>query len=281
MAEWRHQVNVFTIEIEQIERQILGAERRRDAALRELNNHQRQIEQAEVAGLPARQVHQPRALPLPAAGNRRALPPDLRTRAAPPGRRSAPSTTSAATPPQIHPGEPGTTCTRACSPANGWNSRCGGWRRPTSTQLPRVRADQAHLAAPHFPLAFLQLKDQRALRDRDPRVDVRPRLPRPLHAPDQERDADNPVRRRPVHRRALPAHPAQQPHADRSPACRRRLSSAAIRRATHGCDPCCECEEPPAAMRPTPDDPRVGALLRARPRRSRPRAARTTAACSS
>ena len=42
--EWRHQVNVITIEIEQIERQILGAERRRDAALRELNNYQRQIE---------------------------------------------------------------------------------------------------------------------------------------------------------------------------------------------------------------------------------------------
>lgn len=47
--EWRHQVDVLDIEIEQIERQILAAERRRDIALRELNNHQRQIEQsAEV-----------------------------------------------------------------------------------------------------------------------------------------------------------------------------------------------------------------------------------------
>lgn len=44
--EWRHQVEVLDIEIEQIERQILAAERRRDIALRELNNHQRQIEQA-------------------------------------------------------------------------------------------------------------------------------------------------------------------------------------------------------------------------------------------
>jgi hypothetical protein len=44
--EWRHQVEVIGIEIEQIERQILGAERRRDVALRELNNHQRQIDNA-------------------------------------------------------------------------------------------------------------------------------------------------------------------------------------------------------------------------------------------
>lgn len=42
--EWQHQVDVITVEIEQIERQILAAERRRDIALRELNNHQRQIE---------------------------------------------------------------------------------------------------------------------------------------------------------------------------------------------------------------------------------------------
>lgn len=42
--EWHHQVDVITIELEQIERQILAAERRRDIALRELNNHQRQLE---------------------------------------------------------------------------------------------------------------------------------------------------------------------------------------------------------------------------------------------
>ena len=44
--EWRHQVEVLDLEIEQLERLILAAERRRDAALRELNNHQRQIENA-------------------------------------------------------------------------------------------------------------------------------------------------------------------------------------------------------------------------------------------
>ncbi len=44
--EWRHQVEVLDIELEQMERQILAAERRRDVALRELDNHQLQIDQA-------------------------------------------------------------------------------------------------------------------------------------------------------------------------------------------------------------------------------------------
>ncbi|HEU5271722.1 MAG TPA: hypothetical protein VFU36_17485, partial [Jatrophihabitans sp.] len=42
--EWRHQVDIITIEIQQIERQILGAERRRDQAGRGLDNAQRQVE---------------------------------------------------------------------------------------------------------------------------------------------------------------------------------------------------------------------------------------------
>ncbi|PYP83713.1 MAG: insecticidal toxin complex protein [Blastocatellia bacterium AA13] len=46
LQEWNHQVVVLTIEIEQIERQILAADRRRDIALRELNNHEQQIENA-------------------------------------------------------------------------------------------------------------------------------------------------------------------------------------------------------------------------------------------
>ena len=44
--EWRHQVQVISIELEQIERQILGAERRRDAALRDLNVQQQQAQHA-------------------------------------------------------------------------------------------------------------------------------------------------------------------------------------------------------------------------------------------
>ena len=44
--EWFHQMQVLPIEIQQTELQILGAQRRRDQALQELNNAQRQIENA-------------------------------------------------------------------------------------------------------------------------------------------------------------------------------------------------------------------------------------------
>ena len=43
---WHHQVDVLTIEVQQMERQIYAAHRRRDIAFRELNNHQRSIEHA-------------------------------------------------------------------------------------------------------------------------------------------------------------------------------------------------------------------------------------------
>jgi hypothetical protein len=43
-VEWFHQMQTLPIEIHQIELQILGAQRRRDQALQELNNQQRQIE---------------------------------------------------------------------------------------------------------------------------------------------------------------------------------------------------------------------------------------------
>ncbi|RFS81970.1 insecticidal toxin complex protein [Actinomadura spongiicola] len=44
--EWRHQIQVVGVELQQIERQILAAERHRDAALRDLNVHERQIDNA-------------------------------------------------------------------------------------------------------------------------------------------------------------------------------------------------------------------------------------------
>ena len=48
-VEWTHQTDVLDIEIQQIERQILGAQRRRDQMLNDLNSQQRQLEQsAEV-----------------------------------------------------------------------------------------------------------------------------------------------------------------------------------------------------------------------------------------
>ena len=45
-VEWFHQMTTLPIEIHQIELQILGAHRRRDQAMKELNNQQRQIENA-------------------------------------------------------------------------------------------------------------------------------------------------------------------------------------------------------------------------------------------
>jgi hypothetical protein len=46
LDEWTHQTQILAIEIQQTERQILGAQRRRDQALVELNSHRRQIEQS-------------------------------------------------------------------------------------------------------------------------------------------------------------------------------------------------------------------------------------------
>jgi hypothetical protein len=46
-AEWVHQQRVLTIKSQEIERQILGTQRRRDQMLHELNTHERQIEHAE------------------------------------------------------------------------------------------------------------------------------------------------------------------------------------------------------------------------------------------
>ena len=44
LDEWIHQTQILAIEIEQAELQILGAQRRRDQALQDLNSHQRQLE---------------------------------------------------------------------------------------------------------------------------------------------------------------------------------------------------------------------------------------------
>jgi hypothetical protein len=47
LEEWVHQVEILDIDIQQIERQILASERRRNQALQELNNQQRQIENSK------------------------------------------------------------------------------------------------------------------------------------------------------------------------------------------------------------------------------------------
>ena len=145
-------------------------------------------------------------------------------------------------------------------------------------ERPRIRADQAHLAAAAFPHGVPGLQHDGSLRDRDPGMDVRPRFPRAVHAPDQERGADDPVRHRPLHRRPLPPDAAQQHDAHRP-----QLQAPA-----HGC--CCRAEpcDAAAAMRgslardyalcPTIPAP-SGTTARAKP--SPPRAARTIPACSS
>jgi hypothetical protein len=46
LEEWTHQTQVLAIEIQQVERQILGAQRRRDQMLQEVNSHVRQMEQS-------------------------------------------------------------------------------------------------------------------------------------------------------------------------------------------------------------------------------------------
>jgi hypothetical protein len=213
--EWRFQVEVIGIEIEQIERQILAGERRRDIALRELNNHQQQIEHAvdvqdflrdkftshelylflqkETAALHHQCVRtgEPRRPAGPAglqlrAGDHRAQVPTGRRLGQPPR------------------GPAGGRAAGAGPPADGE----GLPRR----QLPGVRADQARLAAAQLPDGLPAAPDDGSLRDRASRVDVRPGLPRPLHAADQERDLDPALRRRPVHRRPLPSHPPEPCH---------------------------------------------------------------------
>jgi hypothetical protein len=47
LVDWNHQTQILAIEIQQVERQILGAQRRRDQMLREVNSHNRQMEQAK------------------------------------------------------------------------------------------------------------------------------------------------------------------------------------------------------------------------------------------
>ena len=68
------------------------------------------------------------------------------------------------------------------------------------------------------PLALLTLQDHRLVHGHHPRMAVRPRLPRPLHAPDQDRRAVHPVGRRALHQRQLHADPAEQ-HACASRRC--------------------------------------------------------------
>ena len=81
------------------------------------------------------------------------------------------------------------------------------------------------------PLALLTLQDHRLVHGHHARVALRPGLPRPLHAADQERQPVDPVGGRPVHERQLHAEPAKQ-HAARLAAARQRQHTPATPRRT-------------------------------------------------
>ena len=131
LQEWNHQVDVLTIEIQQIERQILGAQRRRSKALRDLDTHQRQIEHsAEVQNFLHDKFTAPELylyLEKETAALHAAC---MSLRLAPHGRRSTPSISSADIPLATScPTARGTTCAKACSPASASAWRCATWKR--------------------------------------------------------------------------------------------------------------------------------------------------------
>ena len=219
-GEWMHQMQTLPIEIQQIELQILGAQRRRDQALRELNNQQRQIEHGHRgAGLPAGQVHRHRPVPVPAEGDRRPVPPDVRAGPARGAARpSGPSTSSArhtepAVPPRGGLGQPARRAAgrRAAGPRPAPDGEGLPRREPA-----RVRADQAHLAPAGLPrwltcgcatTGYCEISIPEWMFDLD----------YPGHY--LRRIKSRPARRCPAsparYRRALPPDPAEQHDADR------------------------------------------------------------------
>ena len=154
--EWFHQMQVLPIEIQQIELQILGAQRRRDQALQELNNQQRQIEHAtEVLDFLRDKFTATTCICSCRRKPRRCIARCTSWRSTRRGRRSAPSTSSAATPRGgSSRTEPGTTCTTGLLAGERLRLRAAPHGEGLSgRERPRVRADQAHLAAPALPAA--------------------------------------------------------------------------------------------------------------------------------
>ena len=149
-VEWLHQMQTLPIEIQQIELQILGAQRRRDQALQELNNSQRQIEHATEVLDFLRDKFTATELYLWLQARR---PPRCTGRCTtwPGGRRGRPSVAFNFER-RSHAGgssrrRPGTTCTTGCWPASASNAPCDHGEGLPRREPARVRADQAHLAA--------------------------------------------------------------------------------------------------------------------------------------
>ena len=272
-AEWVHQMQTLPIEIQQIELQILGAHRRRDQALRELNNHQRQIEHSHGgAGFPAGQVHRHRAVPVPAGGDRRHVPADVR--AGPAGGATRPcgrSTSSSRTPTGGScPRRTGTACTPGCWPASGSTSPCTGWRRPTWTENRREFELTKHISLRlDFPVAYLQLRTAGYCEISIPEWMFDVDYPGQYMRRIKSLQADAPLRGRPADRRALPPDPAEQHDPGRARRSGRPLSTAAATAGEHSGYELCH-RGPARSSASTP-----------RASRSPPRPGRTTPACSS
>ena len=131
-VEWFHQMQTLPIEIQQIELQILGAQRRRDQALQELNNQQRQIENATEVLDFLRDKFTATDLYLCLQKETAALYRQMYELAHRAARRGPARVQLRARPhhPAVHPrGNLGRPARRDCWPANGWNLRCATWRR--------------------------------------------------------------------------------------------------------------------------------------------------------
>ena len=136
LEEWIHQVEVLDIEIHGLERQILGcrtAPQHRAAGTQQPSAADRAVEGG--AGLPARQVHEPRAVSVPAERDGGAPLPDVRAGAArgASGRTRLQLRARIYEPARSFRANPGTRSTKDCWPATASSWRCARWRRRTST----------------------------------------------------------------------------------------------------------------------------------------------------
>ena len=194
--------------------QILGAQRRRDQALSDLNTHRRQIEHvAGDQGLPARQVHRPRSLPVPAAGDAaRSTAGRTTWPCTPPGRRSGPSTSSAATPPAASSRTAaGTTCGRGCWPASVCPASLRHMEKAYLDENVREYELTKHFSLRlHFPLEFLRLRTTGRCEIEIPEWMFDLETPGMYMRRIKSVCADDPLRHRALHGRALPADAARQ-----------------------------------------------------------------------
>ncbi len=205
--DWTQRVAVLDIQIEQVELQILGAERRRHQSLRKLNIQQRQIEQAtEVLDLLRDKFtnHATYLFLQKYVADLYYQTYDLALRQA----RQAEHAFNF---------ERGYTA-RKFIRCDYWDNLHEGLLAGERLGLDLARMEKEYCdlnrreyeLTKHismrlfFPREFLQLKVTGRCEIETARMDVRPRLARSVHAPNQERDVDDSVRVGPLQRGALP-----------------------------------------------------------------------------